>query len=112
MRKNLIAGNWKMNNTSADLESYMTEFVNILSDSFAKLGESTDILISVPYLILDKANKIASAYGIKVAAQNVNEHLSGAYTGEVSAPMRNDFGIKYCLVGHSERKLINKLSLI
>ena len=104
MRKNLIAGNWKMNNTSADLESYMTEFVNILSDSFEKLGESTDILISVPYLILDKANKIASAYGIKVAAQNVNEHLSGAYTGEVSAPMLNDFGIKYCLVGHSERR--------
>ena len=65
---------------------------------------STDILISVPYLILDKANKIASAYGIKVAAQNVNEHLSGAYTGEVSAPMLNDFGIEYSLVGHSERR--------
>ena len=104
MRKNLIAGNWKMNNTSADLESYMSEFVATLSDDFSKLGESTDILISVPYLILDKANKIASAYGIKVAAQNVNEHLSGAYTGEVSAPMLNDFGIKYCLVGHSERR--------
>ena len=104
MRKNLIAGNWKMNNTGKDLEVYMSEFVATLSDDFSKISESTDILFSVPYLILEKANKIAKAYGIKIAAQNVNEHLSGAYTGEVSAPMLNELGINYCLVGHSERR--------
>ena len=104
MRRNLIAGNWKMNNTSKELDAYFRDFVGSLSDDFEKVDANTDILLSVPYLILDKAQKLASNYKIKIAAQNVNEHLSGAYTGEVSALMLNDFNIAYCLVGHSERR--------
>ena len=104
MRKNLIAGNWKMNNTSKELDSYFSEISTLISSDLEKIAETTDVLIAVPYLLLEKAKKLGLNYNIKIAAQNVNENISGAYTGEVSALMLNDFDINYCLVGHSERR--------
>ncbi len=98
-RKTIIAGNWKMNKLASDVKAFADELKPLLP---AERGVETALCVPFPFLpAMAKAFK-----GSRVAfgAQDVSEHESGAYTGEVSASMLADLGAKYCIVGHSERR--------
>ena len=98
MKKQLIAGNWKMNGSLVSNEA----LVNALA---AGVGSAQcQIAVCVPSPYLAQVRGLVSGTGIDVGAQDVSVHESGAYTGEVSAGMLRDFGVRYCLVGHSERR--------
>lgn len=95
MREKLVAGNWKMN-TNID------EAINLLVDINNRLDEEKAV-ICVPFTHISVAMEIAGD-NISIGAQNVCEYESGAYTGEVSAKMLQSLGVKYAIVGHSERR--------
>lgn len=99
MRKALIAGNWKLNNNIA-------ESVALASAIIEQLGtnQSVDIIIAPVFTALHNVAQKCSGSSIKVAGQNCHCIDSGAYTGEVSAPMLVDTGCSYVIIGHSERR--------
>ena len=94
MRRKILVGNWKMNKTLAETK----EFVEAVD---SKIHHDADFGIAVPYLDLLVARK---AENLIVAAENCHFKDSGAYTGEVSVPMLEEIGIKWCIIGHSERR--------
>ena len=98
MRKILAAGNWKMNKTASEA----SEFIKELTESVK--GAKNDVLICVPFTNLETAVRLTEGTNVKVGAQNMDYHNSGAYTGEVSADMLLDAGVKYVVIGHSERR--------
>ncbi len=101
MRKQIVAGNWKMNNTfqeADDLINELVEFIN--SNDIGDIG----VIICPPAPYLELASDSASESDLFVGAQNVNDHESGAYTGEISAAMLESMNIDYCIIGHSERR--------
>jgi len=105
MRQNIAAGNWKMN------LSYQEglELVENLKKSLPIDG--TKVILGVPHPYLKSyADAISGVEGIAIAAQNCHHVLKGAYTGEVSISMLNSIGIKYIIVGHSERRQYNNES--
>lgn len=98
MRKNIVAGNWKMN---LDLE----EGKNLLSDILKKeRDQDTLTIIAPPYIHLSQFSTMLSHTGIALAAQNCHHQVSGAYTGEVSVKMLKSVGVEYIILGHSERR--------
>lgn len=98
MRQSLIMGNWKMN-TSRE------EGVRLAKALAEGLGEvSQEVAVCVPFVYISDIRNALVGSSIKVGAQNVADQASGAYTGEVSAAMLADCGVKYALVGHSERR--------
>lgn len=98
MKKKLIAGNWKMNGGLAANEA-------LLSALRGAVGQpGCDVAVAVPAAYLAQVQALVAGSPIAVAAQDVSQHESGAYTGEVSASMLRDFGVRYALVGHSERR--------
>ncbi|MGR8931094.1 MAG: triose-phosphate isomerase [Gammaproteobacteria bacterium] len=98
MRQSLIMGNWKMN-TSRD------EGVQLAKALAEGLGEvSQEVAVCVPFVYVSDIRNALAGSPIAVGAQNVGDQKSGAYTGEVSAAMLADCGVKYALVGHSERR--------
>ena len=103
MRKRIVAGNWKMNMNNSDAQA-LFESLNT-----AEIVSSTEIIIAPPSLYL---SEFASKKGkqICLAAQNCSDNENGAYTGEISAAMLYSIGVKYCLVGHSERRQYQKES--
>ena len=98
MRKILAAGNWKMNKTASEA----SEFIKELTESVK--GAKNDVLICGPFTNLETAVRLTEGTNVKVGAQNMDYHDSGAYTGEVSADMLLDAGVKYVVIGHSERR--------
>ncbi len=97
-RAAVIAGNWKMNKTPAEavtLAEQIKERVN---------GAECEVVICVPFV--DLAGVLAAVKGsnVKVGAQNCHFEASGAFTGEVSAPMLKEMGVEYVIIGHSERR--------
>ncbi|MBB5212397.1 triose-phosphate isomerase [Microbulbifer hydrolyticus] len=98
MRKTLVAANWKMHGSKAFAEQLLAEL-----NSGLKSGEcSTQVVICPPYPYL---GVVGEAIGkAMLGAQNLSEQPSGAYTGEVSAEMLLDCGVRYAIVGHSERR--------
>jgi len=99
MRRNIAAGNWKMNLTLAEAKA--------LSSALEKLDipENTDVILGVPHPYLAQINDMVSENkGITVAAQNCHEKEKGAYTGEVSTTMLDSIGIRTVILGHSERR--------
>ena len=98
MRKILAAGNWKMNKTASEA----SEFIKELTESVK--GAKNDVLICVPFTNLETAVRLTEGTNVKVGAQNMDYHDSGAHTGEVSADMLLDAGVKYVVIGHSERR--------
>ena len=110
-RPAIIAANWKMNGDLALIDTMVSSLKDV------KISPATEVIIfpSFPYLALLK-NKIAETklnFVLNVGAQNVNEHTSGAFTGEMSTAMLQDLVINYVIVGHSERRsLYNETSTL
>jgi triosephosphate isomerase len=100
MKKKLIAGNWKMNGGLAANEALL----KALRDGMASAAPQCDVAVAVPAPYLAQVQALVAGSGIALAAQDVSAHEQGAYTGEVSAAMLKEFGARYVLVGHSERR--------
>ncbi len=96
--KKLIAGNWKMNGSLEANAALLQGIAAGLSNALCDVA----VCIPAPYWSHASANRHSSA--IELGAQDVSAHAQGAYTGEVSAAMLREFGVRYCLVGHSERR--------
>lgn len=96
-RKPLIAGNWKMNGSIAMAEG--------LVDAIAEAGPfAADVLVIPPFLYIDRLRSRTASAGLLLGGQDLSEHGSGAYTGEISGSMLADAGAAFVLVGHSERR--------
>ena len=104
--KKLIAGNWKMNGgltaNQALLEAIAAGLVGVGSGAVSVAA--CDVAVCVPAPYLAHARAVIGSSAIYLGAQDVSAHESGAFTGEVSAGMLREFGVRYCLVGHSERR--------
>ena len=98
MRKKIIAGNWKMNKTPSEAKALIAE----MRDKVA--GAACDVVICPTAVCIPAAAEAAEVSNIQIGAQNVHFAESGAYTGEVSADMLSEVGVKYVIVGHSERR--------
>lgn len=102
MRKQIVAGNWKMNNT---LEEGILLIDDIIKESEGKPSTNVLKIICPPFINLAEANnKLSSISGFDTGAQNCNQNSAGAFTGEVSAKMISSTGSKFVLIGHSERR--------
>ena len=102
MRKKIVAGNWKMNKTFEEAQALASEVVNMVKDE-ANSEAQVVLCPSFPFLpVISKA--VAGSSNIHVGAQNCHQQESGAYTGEVSAPMLQSVGVTYVILGHSERR--------
>ena len=100
-RKTIIAGHWKMNKTPSETKAFAEEFKALLPKT-----KWCDIVVCVPAADLSAAVRAFKDSRIAVGAQNVYFEKSGAYTGEVSADMLADLGVRYVIVGHSERRAL------
>lgn len=100
MRKNIVAGNWKMNNT---LEEGLT-LAKELDGMLAGKDVNCDVVIGTPFIHLASVAAAVDTAKVGVAAQNCADKVSGAYTGEISASMVASTGAKYVILGHSERR--------
>lgn len=102
MRKKLVAGNWKMNKTLHDALALTSEVVNMVSD---EVTHDVTVVLCPPAPYLSTLNRyLENSRKISLGAQNCHEKASGAYTGEVSAPMLKSVGVQYVILGHSERR--------
>lgn len=100
MRKNVIAGNWKMYKTQMEASEFLQGFMPQLEDT----PPDRDIILCVPYTDLFAMSQNLHGSSIRLGAQNVHWETVGAYTGEISAPMLTEMGVRYVIVGHSERR--------
>src|ERR1035437_1711989 len=100
MRKNIVAGNWKMNKNLQEGVALATE----LNAALAATAVNCDVVIGTPYIHLASVASVVDATKLGVAAQNCADHTSGAYTGEISASMVKSTGAQYVILGHSERR--------
>lgn len=103
MRKKLLLGNWKMNKTPAEAKEFALGCKDVVATA---ISHGVDIGVAPTFVCLDTVVQNAPE-GLIVAAQNCNEHPSGAYTGEVSIPMLQAVGISWVILGHSERREYN-----
>ena len=98
-RKTIIAGNWKMNMTASETKKFAEELKAIMPKA-----KWCDVVVCVPAVNIPAAIKAFKDLRVSVGAENVFYEKSGAYTGEVSADMLKDLGVKYVIIGHSERR--------
>ena len=99
MRKRLVAGNWKMNGSRAANNTLLDALVSGIDGD-----TEVECTVCAPYPYLAAVAEALQGTFVSWGAQNVSEHAQGAYTGEVSAPMLAEFGCRYVIVGHSERR--------
>ncbi len=99
IRKKLIAGNWKMNKTSADA-------VNLVKEIVTAVGKEIDVEVVVcpPFTALESVAHVLEGSTVKLGAQNMHPEAAGAYTGEISAAMLRSIFTTYVILGHSERR--------
>ena len=101
MRNRIVAGNWKMNKTFSDAEELIVD----IADGIEDLGlDGKNVVICPPSVYLELATDIAEETGISIGAQNIYPADSGAFTGEISPMMLKELQVKYCIIGHSERR--------
>ncbi|MFY0591821.1 triose-phosphate isomerase [Roseivirga sp.] len=102
MRKKIIAGNWKMNKNLEDGIALASEVVNIAND---ETPNDVTVVMCTPAIHLSQVSGItANSDKVFVGAQNMSEHESGAYTGDLAADMITSTGASYVIIGHSERR--------
>lgn len=98
MRKKLIAGNWKMNGSLAANEA-------LVKGLRVGVGASVcQVALCVPSVYLAQCQALVAGSAIAIGAQDLSQHEVGAFTGEISGAMLQEFGVRYCIVGHSERR--------
>ncbi len=97
-RKPIIAGNWKMNMTVESGKKLIEELKPLVKNA------NCDVCLCVPAILIPEMTKAAAGSNIHIGAENVHFAQSGAYTGEISADMLKDYGVKYVIIGHSERR--------
>ena len=98
MRKNIVAGNWKMHKNQQETIALIEEIIA------KKPNTSTEIIVAPTFVNLSKAVEITNGKGITVTAQNMHQAEGGAFTGEIAAGMLTDIGINTVILGHSERR--------
>ncbi len=98
-RKTIIAGNWKMNKTASETKQFAEELKAIMPKA-----KWCDVLVCVPSVNIPAAMRAFKDMRVSVGAENLFYEKSGAYTGEISAEMLKDLGVKYVIIGHSERR--------
>ena len=98
-RKTIIAGNWKMNKTLSETRAFAEELKPILPK-----GKWCDVVLCVPYVNIPAAIRLFKDCRVAIGAENCHYEATGAYTGEVSAEMLKELGVKYVIIGHSERR--------
>ena len=98
MRKPIIAGNWKMNLSIKEAIKFVEDVKTDVSKG------DVEPVIAAPFTFLKDLKEAVKSTNIKIAAQNMHFEDSGAFTGEVSAPMLKEIGVDYCVIGHSERR--------
>lgn len=98
MRRPIIAGNWKMNNTAKEGVALIEALKPLVSDA------NCDVVVCVPAIDIPAAAEALKGSNIALGAQNVHFAPKGAYTGEISADMLKEYGVAYVIIGHSERR--------
>ena len=98
MRKNIVAGNWKMNNDLAATKTLISELIEL------KKTSNSEIMIAPTFVNLLEASKLLKETSIQVVSQNMHYAESGAFTGEISAKMLKAVGVNAVILGHSERR--------
>lgn len=99
VRKAIIAGNWKMNKTRPEAKALLEELKPMVADV-----KDVEIVACVPFTNLETALAATAGTNIKIGAENCHFEKSGAFTGEISADMLKELGVKYVIIGHSERR--------
>ncbi len=97
-RKPFIAGNWKMNMTAASGAKLIDELKPLVKDA------DCDVALCVPAILIPAMAEAAKGSNIAIGAQNMHWEAKGAFTGEISADMLKEYGVKYVIIGHSERR--------
>ena len=97
-RNAVIAGNWKMNKTASEARELIDGLLPLVKDA------GCTVIIGVPFTDIHVAVEMTKGTNVHVAAQNCHFEASGAFTGEVSAPMLKEEGVEYVILGHSERR--------
>ncbi|MBQ2744523.1 MAG: triose-phosphate isomerase [Lachnospiraceae bacterium] len=97
-RKKIIAGNWKMNMTPSQAVALVNELKPLVAN------DEVDVVFCVPAIDIIPAMEAAKGSNINIGAENMYFEESGAYTGEIAPAMLNDVGVKYVIIGHSERR--------
>jgi triosephosphate isomerase len=100
VRKKIIAGNWKMFKTQAEAQEFLQGFVTALDET----PDEQETVLCVPFTDLWIMSKSLHGSRIRLGSQNIHWEDSGAYTGEISGPMLLEIGVRYAIVGHSERR--------
>lgn len=98
MRKPVIAGNWKMNKTKAEAKEFFSKFLDDINTA------DPEVIICAPFTTLATVVEEVKGTNVKVGAQNMEYHDSGAYTGEISADMLIEADCTHVVIGHSERR--------
>ena len=98
-RKTIIAGNWKMNKTLTETKAFAEEIKPMLGKP-----KWCEVVLCVPYVNIPAAVRLFKDSRIAIGAENCHYESHGAYTGEVSAEMLKELGVKYVIIGHSERR--------
>ncbi len=98
MRKPIIAGNWKMNKTASEGAKLVNELAPLVKDA------NCDVVVCVPAIDIPAVAEAIKGTNIQLGAQNVHFEAHGAFTGEIAADMLKEYGVKYVIVGHSERR--------
>ena len=98
MRKAIIAGNWKMNNTASQGVALVKAIAPLVTEA------TCDVVVCVPAIDIPAVSEALKGTNIHLGAENVHFAEKGAYTGEISAAMLKEYGVEYVIIGHSERR--------
>ena len=98
MRKAIIAGNWKMNNTASEGVALVKAIAPLVTEA------TCDVVVCVPAIDIPAVSEALKGTNIRLGAENVHFAEKGAYTGEISAAMLKEYGVEYAIIGHSERR--------
>lgn len=102
MRQKIVAGNWKMNKTLEEGQALASEVMHMVED---EVRDDVKVVLCPPFThLVTLKGMVKGKEQIGLGAQNCNENASGAYTGEISAPMLQSIGVQYVILGHSERR--------